>query len=77
MLDEATSALDNLSQAAVVSNLDRVDITRVVVAHRLSTIERADQIVVLDAGTVVEHGAFDDLMAAHGPFWQLVERQRV
>ena len=77
VLDEATSALDNLSQAAVVSNLDRVDITRVVVAHRLSTIERADQIVLLDAGTVVEHGAFDDLMAAHGPFWQLVERQRV
>ena len=50
VLDEATSALDNISQAAVVANLDRLEITRIVVAHRLSTIEQADQIVVLEQG---------------------------
>ncbi|MFN8125326.1 MAG: ATP-binding cassette domain-containing protein [Candidatus Nanopelagicales bacterium] len=77
ILDEATSALDNLSQAAIVANLDRIDTTRVVVAHRLSTIERADLIVMLDSGRVVEQGTFADLMAARGPFWHLVERQRV
>ena len=50
---------------------------RIVVAHRLSTIERADQIIVLGSGVVVQQGAFDELMAQEGPFRDLVERQRL
>lgn len=77
LLDEATSALDNISQAAVVANLDQLDITRIVVAHRLSTIERADLIVVLDQGQVVEQGTFRELIGAGGVFQELVQRQRL
>ena len=46
-------------------------------AHRLSTIERADQIIVLGSGVVVQQGAFDELTAQEGPFRDLVERQRL
>lgn len=77
VLDEATSALDNVNQSAVVANLDRLRITRIVVAHRLSTIKHADRIAVLDGGRIVQQGAFDDLIAADGPFRMLVERQGV
>ena len=77
VLDEATSALDNVSQAAVVANLDRLHVTRIVVAHRLSTIQRADRIAVLDGGRIVQQGTFADLVAVDGPFRTLVERQSV
>lgn len=77
ILDEATSALDNISQAAIIANLDLLNITRVVVAHRLSTIEQADLVIMIADGVVVARGGFDDLMAAPGPFRDLVERQRV
>ncbi|MDZ7576970.1 MAG: ATP-binding cassette domain-containing protein [Candidatus Nanopelagicales bacterium] len=77
ILDEATSALDNVSQAAVVANLDRLDITRVVVAHRLSTIEQADLVVMLTDGVVVAEGKFAELMARPGPFHDLIERQQL
>lgn len=77
ILDEATSALDNISQSAVVANLDELKITRLVVAHRLSTIERADAIVMLDAGRVVAQGTFDELIGAEGPFRDLVSRQQL
>lgn len=75
ILDEATSALDNLTQAAVVDTLDRLRLTRIVVAHRLSTIRGADRIIVLDAGRVVEQGSYDELMAAEGIFHDLARRQ--
>ena len=77
ILDEATSALDNISQAAVVANLDRLQCTRLVVAHRLSTIQQADLVVMLADGGVVAEGRFEDLIAAPGPFRDLVERQRI
>ncbi len=77
ILDEATSALDNVSQAAVVGNLDRLKITRLVVAHRLSTIEQADLVVMLADGRVVAEGRFDDLIHEPGPFRDLVQRQRI
>ncbi len=77
MLDEATSALDNLSQAAIVANLDRLKVTRIVVAHRLSTIERADHIIVLGDGTVMEQGTYRELMSSAGAFRHLVERQQI
>jgi ABC-type bacteriocin/lantibiotic exporter with double-glycine peptidase domain len=77
VLDEATSALDNLSQSAIVANLDRLQITRIVVAHRLSTIERADQIIVLGEGSVVQAGTFAELMRDGGALQTLVARQRL
>ena len=77
LLDEATSALDNVSQAAVVASLDRLKITRLVVAHRLSTIEQADLVVMLADGAVAAQGTFDELVNRPGPFRELVARQQV
>jgi ATP-binding cassette subfamily C protein len=74
-LDEATSALDNRSQAIVTQSLDRLQATRVVVAHRLSTIMNADLIVVLVDGRVVESGNYKELMSLNGHFAELASRQ--
>lgn len=74
-LDEATSALDNVTQAQVMNSMRRMQATRVVVAHRLSTIRSADRIVVMEAGRVVEEGSYDALIAQGGAFKRLAERQ--
>jgi NHLM bacteriocin system ABC transporter ATP-binding protein len=75
LLDEATSQLDNSTQRIVSDNLTALGVTRVVAAHRLSTVRHADRIVVLDHGQVVEQGAFDELLAAGGLFARLAQRQ--
>ncbi len=75
ILDEATSALDNTTQAAVVESIEKLRLTRIVVAHRLSTIRNADRIIVLAAGKVVQEGTFDELVAAPGHFRDLALRQ--
>ncbi|GAB3129139.1 NHLP bacteriocin export ABC transporter permease/ATPase subunit [Novispirillum itersonii] len=75
LLDEATSALDNLTQAIVSETLSRLTATRIVVAHRLSTIRHADRILVLDGGRLVEDGPYDTLMAKDGAFAALARRQ--
>lgn len=75
IFDEATSALDNLTQAAVCESLDKMDVTRIVVAHRLSTIKSCDRILVLQNGTIAEEGNYDALMAKKGLFYQLASRQ--
>jgi NHLM bacteriocin system ABC transporter ATP-binding protein len=75
LLDEATSALDNLSQAAVLETLEGLDATRVVIAHRLSTVRNADRIVVLDKGRIVQVGTFRELAAVPGPFAAMLARQ--
>ena len=75
MFDEATSALDNRTQAKISRSLERIDATRIVVAHRLSTISHADRIVVMDRGTIAEEGTFDELMARDGLFRTLAKRQ--
>lgn len=75
VLDEATSALDPLTQAAVARSMEASGATRIVVAHRLSTIRRADRIYVLDRGTVVEEGPFDSLMMRSGLFASLAAPQ--
>jgi ABC-type branched-subunit amino acid transport system ATPase component len=77
VLDEATSALDNITQAAVVESLENLRITRVVVAHRLSTIRHADRIIVLEAGRVVDEGTYDELFAREGTFRELALRQQL
>jgi NHLM bacteriocin system ABC transporter ATP-binding protein len=75
LFDEATSALDNRSQAIVTHALERLHTTRVVVAHRLSTIERADCIFVLEGGRLVESGRYDELMVSNGLFSRMARRQ--
>lgn len=75
LLDEATSALDNKTQAIVSESLDRLNVTRVVVAHRLSTIRNADRIYVIKAGRVVQVGSFDELAKQPGVFAELIKRQ--
>ncbi|WP_336632677.1 MULTISPECIES: ABC transporter ATP-binding protein [unclassified Microbacterium] len=79
LLDEATSALDPQNEAAVVRGIHELtrDKTVIVVAHRLSTIQHADQILFLDRGRIVERGTHADLLAAGGryaDFWN--ERSR-
>lgn len=75
IFDEATSALDNITQAAVSSNLDKMNVTRIVVAHRLSTIKNCDRILVLKDGSVAEEGNYESLMARKGLFYALASRQ--
>ena len=75
VLDEATSALDNVTQAGIVSALDQLNITRLVVAHRLSTIRHADRIFVLEDGHLVDQGTYDELVSRPGPFRELASRQ--
>ena len=77
MMDEATSALDNVTQKKVSDALDRLDCTRVVVAHRLSTIRHCDRIIVLDKGKIVEDGTYDELMEKQGMFADLIARQQM
>ena len=75
LLDEATSALDNVSQRVIEMNLSRSSATRIVIAHRLSTVRDADQIVVVERGRVVEHGHHDELVAKRGAYYRLIEGQ--
>ena len=77
MFDEATSALDNITQKKVSEALDGLKCTRIVIAHRLSTIRQCDRIIVLDGGKVIEDGTYEELVAAKGYFYELVERQRL
>ena len=77
LFDEATSALDNKTQKQVSDALDSLDCTRIVVAHRLSTIRHCDRILVLDKGRIVEDGDYETLVAKNGLFAELVARQRL
>jgi ATP-binding cassette subfamily C protein len=73
--DEATSALDNRTQAVVTDSLEKFHATRIVIAHRLTTIRRADKILVFDKGKIVQSGTFDVLVNQTGLFKKLAERQ--
>ena len=77
IFDEATSALDNRTQKQVSEALDRMGCTRFVIAHRLSTIPHCDRILVLDGGTLIEDGTYEELIEKNGFFAELVERQRL
>jgi ATP-binding cassette subfamily B protein len=76
VLDEATSALDVQTERAVGAALERLaeGRTTIVIAHRLSTVRDADQIVVLDKGVIVERGAHEELLALGGRYAELVAR---
>jgi len=73
ILDEATSALDTAAERHIQAALDQLvrNRTTFVIAHRLSTVERADRILVLRDGAVVEYGAHADLLARHGVYAEL------
>ena len=77
IFDEATSALDNKTQKQVSDALDTLKCTRIVVAHRLSTIRHCNRIILLGEGRILEDGTYDELIAAGGRFAELVERQRI
>lgn len=75
--DEATSSLDSKNERIIMENLDRFfhGRTAVVIAHRLSTVKNADQIIVLDQGVLVEKGTHTELLALKGSYYQLVQSQ--
>lgn len=75
LMDEATSALDNRTQQIVTDSLGRMNVTRIVIAHRLSTVAQADRIIVLHAGSIVEQGSYAELMALDGIFASMAKRQ--
>lgn len=77
MFDEATSALDNKTQKQVSEALDAIGCTRIVIAHRLSTIRHCDRILVLEGGSIIEEGSYDELIGHNGYFAELVKRQRL
>lgn len=79
LLDEATSALDAHSEALVQAVMDRIrkDRTTIMVAHRLSTVQSADVIGVLEQGRLVELGSHEALMGKKGVYWEMVGLQNL
>jgi len=77
LLDEPTSALDHGSESLVMEAIDRIskDKTVIVVAHRLSTIQSADQILVLHEGRVAEAGNHEELLERKGYYYELYQKQ--
>lgn len=75
VLDEGTSHLDSIVEAKIVSNLNKLSMTRVFVAHRLSTVRNADLIIVLSEGEIVEQGNHQQLMELAGHYKHLIQQQ--
>jgi ABC-type bacteriocin/lantibiotic exporter with double-glycine peptidase domain len=75
LFDEATSSLDNQSQAIVSASLGNLNVTRIVIAHRLSTVCQADRIIVLVDGKVAQTGTFTELSNTPGVFASFAQRQ--
>ena len=73
--DEATSALDNRSQEIVTRSLNHLRATRIVIAHRLSTVMSADRIIVMDKGRIAQVGDYRTLIDVPGIFQDLARRQ--
>ena len=74
-LDEATNWMDNDSQARVMKSIDSITATRIVIAHRLTTIREADRIYVMGDGKILQQGSYPELAGIPGPFQELISRQ--
>ncbi len=74
-MDEATSALDNTTQSRIVETLEKLNATKIVIAHRLSTVMNCDRIIVMDRGRIKETGNYQELMEQKGLFYELAVRQ--
>ena len=75
LFDEATSALDNLVQNQVSENIAALGCTRIAIAHRLSTVQQCDRIVMMDNGQIAEEGTYEELMERKGLFYDFAIRQ--
>jgi len=77
ILDEATSSLDSATESKIQSSIEslRGELTLVIVAHRLSTIRKADLILVIDKGSIIESGNYEDLKSLNGTFNQMIKSQ--
>lgn len=76
LFDEATSALDNAAQKTICHSLAQMNITRIVIAHRLSTVIDCDRIIVMESGKIAEQGTYSELMEKKGLFYRLASRQK-
>ena len=76
LFDEATSSLDNISQEKISDALSLLSATRIVVAHRLSTLKLCDRILVMDRGRITEEGSYEELMERKGRFYEMVKIQQ-
>lgn len=78
IFDEATSALDYESERIILDNLEQMAAgrTMLMIAHRLSAVRRADLILVMDKGRIIEYGSHDELIAKEGPYYQLYQQQQ-
>ncbi|MEM9488111.1 MAG: peptidase domain-containing ABC transporter [Myxococcota bacterium] len=77
LLDEATSSLDATTEQAITRNLEAMRCTRIIIAHRLSTVMGADLILVMDEGQVAETGSHDELLARGGVYADLIAAQAI
>ena len=76
LFDEATSALDNPTQKVVAESMRQLNATRIIIAHRLSSVAEADRVIVLDQGRIVQRGRYEELLADQdGLFASLASQQ--
>lgn len=76
--DEATSALDSSTEKEIIKNLEKIseNKTTLIIAHRLSTVSKADNIIVIDQGRIVESGNHEELLKAKGLYLEMWEKQK-
>ena len=79
IMDDSLSAVDTDTEGKILENLSKLDLvqTKIMIAHRVSTVQNANYIIVLDEGRIVEHGTHDELMSQHGIFRSMYDKQQL